>query len=153
MTVEERQVLGLNIKKLSELWPIFVSKKVTAKFDCLVMQVMQIIENMDGFTGSISEQSIERLHNVVNQEARVVHNIADRAKKAKHLMNLLVLSQSASKSKIAEGISVKPRTFLCCKTNHPYNLKICPNCLRTKRGSKRNLSIDFNASSNLEDDS
>ena len=77
-----------NIKKISLLWVRLVSKSITAKFDVLVMQVPEIVEKNEGYTGALSEQSIERLHNVVNHESRALHNISDKAKKAECIMKV-----------------------------------------------------------------
>ena len=55
------------------------------------MQVPEIVRNMYGFTGALSEQSFGRLHNVVNHESRAVHHLADKAKKAEYLMKVYSL--------------------------------------------------------------
>ena len=91
--LEEDEIVSLdeNIEKISVLWQKYVSKTITAKFDALVMQVPQIVRNMDGYTGALSEQSIERLHNVVNQESRSVYHLADKAAEAKYLMKVYSL--------------------------------------------------------------
>ena len=52
------------------------------------MQVPEIVEKNEGYTGALSEQSIERLHNVVNHESRALHNISDKAKKAECIMKV-----------------------------------------------------------------
>lgn len=89
MDSEELEEFKRQIKKFSELWfKASGSVNIPTKFDTLVMHSVKIIENMGGITGAISEQSIERIHNVTNQEARVVYNISNKGQKLEYLMKV-----------------------------------------------------------------
>ena len=43
------------------------------------MVIPLYLDNLEGYTGAISEQSIERLHNVTNKEARTAINKSNPA--------------------------------------------------------------------------
>ena len=55
--LEENEIVILeeNIEHLSILWQKHVSQSITTKFDALVMQVPEIVRNMNGFTGALTE--------------------------------------------------------------------------------------------------
>ena len=58
-------------------------KNICPKFDCLTMVIPLFLDNLEGYTGAISEQSIERLLKVTNKKARTaihIPNPADRIK-------------------------------------------------------------------------
>ena len=91
MDEKELEEFNSQIKKLSELWfSATGSVNIPTKFDTLVMHAGKIIANLDGITGAISEQSIERIHNITNQEARVVYNISNKGQKAEYLMKVSI---------------------------------------------------------------
>ena len=52
------------------------------------MVIPLYLDNLEGYTGAISEQSIERLHNVTNKEARTAIHIANPADRIKYLLEV-----------------------------------------------------------------
>jgi hypothetical protein len=86
--VEERTELNQELEELGRLWIHGVDKKISPKLDTLIMVVPKIIDAMDGYCGALSEQNIERIHNVTNQHARKTHNISNKADRTEYIMKV-----------------------------------------------------------------
>lgn len=64
--VEKRAKLKQELEELGRLWILLVDIKISHKVDNLIMVVPMIIEAMDGYCNALSEQNIERIHNVTS---------------------------------------------------------------------------------------
>ena len=90
------------------------------------MVVPNCINNLEGFTGSILEQSFERLHNVTNKEARTVIKIANPADRIKYLLEMLEINRVAVTSSIAKSVLPKARTRCRCGEDFSTRNEECP---------------------------
>ena len=88
MNKDECSQLKEKIYSFSELWDESISKNICPKLDCLTMVIPIFLDNLEGYTGAISDQSIEHLHNVTNKEARTAINIANPADRVKYLLEV-----------------------------------------------------------------
>jgi hypothetical protein len=77
-----------DVEDFDGYWQQLVNTSISIKFDYLVIVVPKVIQNMQGYTGSLSEQSVEWLHIITNQEARAVQNLANKTEKAEFLMKV-----------------------------------------------------------------
>ena len=87
---EDLKNLDVIIIKFSELWAKQMGPVIPPKYDTLVMHCTDVVRNCNGYCGAFSEQSIERIHNQVNQESRTAHGIQNRAKKAEYLLKVTI---------------------------------------------------------------
>ena len=55
----------------------------------LFMHAVENMRLMDGYTGALSEQSIERLHSITNMEARYAINIKNDAKRTEYILEVI----------------------------------------------------------------
>ncbi len=87
---DEIDLVNNEIKVFSKLW-VNVSSRVCPKLDTLTMVVPRSLRALDGLAGAISEQSIERLHSLVNQEAQCSRGIINSADRTKYLLEVKLL--------------------------------------------------------------
>jgi hypothetical protein len=85
---DERTQLIADIDDLSEEWHE-VDTKISPKFDALTMVVPLQLERLDGYTGALSEQSIEHLHSIVNGDARSSYGISNPADRALNTLKVI----------------------------------------------------------------
>ena len=69
----------------SELWLDNIQETIPPKIDTLLMNSGANMRALDGWTGALSEQAIERIHNVTNIEARAAFNIANAADRTNYI--------------------------------------------------------------------
>ena len=87
---DEIDLVNTEIKEFSKLW-VNVSSRVCPKLDTLTMVVPRSLRVLDGLAGAISEQSIERLHSLVNQKAQCSRGIINSADRTKYLLEVKLL--------------------------------------------------------------
>ena len=85
----ERPLLCEDIELFGELWVKYIDKNIIPKMDALIMVTPRLIETLDGHIGSLSEQNIERIHNVTNQEAKRCFNIVEAGQRAEYLLKVI----------------------------------------------------------------
>ncbi len=96
INIEEREILKKEISLFGEIWIRDIKKSITPKLDTLLMVIPYSLEQLDGYIGALSEQNIERIHNLVNKEARRSHNICNPVERTDFILKVTFYQQSYS---------------------------------------------------------
>jgi hypothetical protein len=92
--IQDRDLLYNDLEELGDVWVKEVDHKISPKLDTLIMVVPTVLNALDGNCGSLSEQSIERIHNRTKKEARRTYNIANVHERTKYIHQVRIYSNN-----------------------------------------------------------